>query len=82
MFWPNPIAGYQGFQPDIKVSCTPDIMSCYTWVFEVFNRSNKNISQFQKCKPAGRVFMLRAKIRNAGTGILFQKLYDFYSKQN
>jgi len=29
MFRPNPTAGYQGYQPDIKAFCTPDIMSCY-----------------------------------------------------
>ena len=29
MFRPNPTAGYQGYQPDIKAFCTPNIMSCY-----------------------------------------------------
>jgi len=29
MFRPNLTAGYQGYQPDIKAFCTPDIMRCY-----------------------------------------------------
>jgi len=32
MFRPNSTAGYQGYQPDIKAFCTPDIMSCHPLV--------------------------------------------------
>jgi len=29
MFQSNPTAGNQGYQPDIKAFCTPDIMNCH-----------------------------------------------------
>jgi len=39
MFRPNSTAGYQGYQPDIKAFCIPDIMSCH-----IFGKCNlKNL---------------------------------------
>ena len=29
MFRPNTTVGYQGYQPNVKAFCTPDIMSCH-----------------------------------------------------
>ena len=51
MVRPNPTARYRGCQPDIKVFCAPDIMSCHPLFYSVVRLSlcekNRKINNTQ-----------------------------------